>query len=233
MIKKELNNKQGERLIECLKEIRMTQKELAEKTNFSQQHINNIVKGNRNMSLDAAKRFSSFFLDITDGRLDVSEDYLLGSTDSKNTFESISKRVKISGGIEHNFEMILSLMGYGRTRSFWVDFDLLSAEEKQRYAKDADGMGYAVAFNAGARLLHEYITPSGKYIYIQDLDFRKFMSELQAYTKFKVEYDFSNSDWTTDGLYDFSDIQSEAVRASYEPTIATDANRAMSEPIHW
>jgi len=69
MIKKELNTEQGRRLIECIKIARVTQKELAKDTNYTPQHISNIVTSKRNMSTEAARTFSKY--------LGVREEYLL------------------------------------------------------------------------------------------------------------------------------------------------------------
>jgi len=99
MIKKELNPEQGKRLIECLNEIRMTQKELAETTGYTQQHINNIVKGKRNMSIEAARKFSEY--------LHVREEYLLCEDGFKTEDEMCSLLKEID---THEFRIAIQYL---------------------------------------------------------------------------------------------------------------------------
>lgn len=70
---------QGERLKECLKEKNITQVTLAKEANYSVQHISNIIRGVRGMSIEAAQAFSEI--------LDVLPDYLLGKCDYKRNSE--------------------------------------------------------------------------------------------------------------------------------------------------
>ncbi|EXG86236.1 putative transcriptional regulator [Clostridium sp. ASBs410] len=75
MIKRKLNPEQGKRLNECLKDIRMAQKELAQKSGYTQQYISNIVVGKKNMSHESAEIFANI--------LCVRKDYLLCQDDFK------------------------------------------------------------------------------------------------------------------------------------------------------
>ena len=69
MIKKELNTTCGKRLKECLNDSHMTQKELAEKTNYSQQYISYVITGKRSASAEALMCFAKV--------LNVRSEYLL------------------------------------------------------------------------------------------------------------------------------------------------------------
>lgn len=82
MIKRELNPEQGKRLRECLKDKRMSQKELSEKSGYTPQHINNIIGGSRNMSQESAEVFANI--------LDARKEYLLCMDDFKS-YDSISQ----------------------------------------------------------------------------------------------------------------------------------------------
>ena len=73
MIKKELNPEHGKRLKECIDELGITQKELAEKSGYTKQYISYIVTGKKNMSLESARIFAKI--------LKVDEDYLLCNSD--------------------------------------------------------------------------------------------------------------------------------------------------------
>ncbi len=75
MIKKELNPECGNRLKECMKDIRMTQKELAEKSSYSAQYISYIITGKKNLSQDSAEAFAAI--------LGVRKEYLLCKDDLK------------------------------------------------------------------------------------------------------------------------------------------------------
>lgn len=76
MIKRELNPENGLRLKECIGDIGMTQKELAERANCTPQFISNVIKGKRNMSFQTAEIFAKI--------LRVNTDYLLGTSLIKN-----------------------------------------------------------------------------------------------------------------------------------------------------
>ena len=58
MIKKNLNPECGIRLKQCLLKSRITQKELAERSGYTQQYVSTIVLGKKNLSLEAARKFS-------------------------------------------------------------------------------------------------------------------------------------------------------------------------------
>ena len=69
MVNRELNNEQGRRLRECLRDKTMSQKELSEKSGYTPQHINNVIGGTRNMSSQSAEVFANI--------LEVRKEYLL------------------------------------------------------------------------------------------------------------------------------------------------------------
>ena len=77
------NVKSGKRLKELLDEKKMTQVELAELTNYTPQHIHNIIKGHRNMSREAAHTFAQI--------LGISEEYLLCEIDNKTILEEMMR----------------------------------------------------------------------------------------------------------------------------------------------
>lgn len=79
-----LNSKQGDRLRECLRDKIMSQKELAEKSGYTPQHINNVISGTRNMSPQSAEVFANI--------LEVRKEYLLCQDDYK-TFNNIKEYV--------------------------------------------------------------------------------------------------------------------------------------------
>ena len=98
MRKKELNPEQGKRLIECLKEANLSQKDFAELTGYTPQHINNIVQGKRNMSNEAADTFGDI--------LGVYPSYLLGRRSYKTRDEGHKlylDKVQEDSIIEHSY----------------------------------------------------------------------------------------------------------------------------------
>ncbi|MCM1130129.1 MAG: helix-turn-helix domain-containing protein [Roseburia sp.] len=78
----------NKRLRELRLEKRMTLRELSEKLNISYSNIAMIERGERNLTADTAKIFSSFF--------SVSTDYLLGLTDERNATISSSIKDQLS-----------------------------------------------------------------------------------------------------------------------------------------
>ncbi len=89
---KELNKEHGKRLRECLIDAGMTQKELAEKANYTPQFISNVIKGKRNMSLQSAEIFAEI--------LHVQAGYLLG-TDVIKTSDSLAAN-RVSARVARN-----------------------------------------------------------------------------------------------------------------------------------
>ncbi len=79
---KKTNTIQGERLKECLKASKLTQKELSEITSYTVQHINNIANSRRTMTREAAHAFAEV--------LHVDEGYLLGDSEYKTLKERVS-----------------------------------------------------------------------------------------------------------------------------------------------
>lgn len=74
-----INPIQGKRLKECIKDSKLTQKELSKITPYTVQHINNIANSRRSMTREAAHIFAE--------KLHVDEDYLLGSSEYKTSEE--------------------------------------------------------------------------------------------------------------------------------------------------
>lgn len=74
---KELNKECGQRLRDLLKEKNVSQKSLAEETNFTTQYISNIINGKRPMTVTAAKSFSSI-LGVPEAFLLCESDYIDG-----------------------------------------------------------------------------------------------------------------------------------------------------------
>lgn len=99
MIKKELNPEQGNRLRECLKDKRMSQKELSEKSGYTPQHINNVIGGTRNMSQESAETFAHI--------LGVRKEYLLCWDNHKTTNEQEDFLLYASGSYD---KMIADLL---------------------------------------------------------------------------------------------------------------------------
>ena len=74
-----INPIQGKRLKECIKDSKLTQKELSKITPYTVQHINNIANSRRSMTREAAHIFAE--------KLHVDEDYLLGASEYKTSEE--------------------------------------------------------------------------------------------------------------------------------------------------
>lgn len=127
---RKLNPMQGERLKECLHDKRMTQKELSEKSGYTPQHINNIIRGTRNMSLESAKIFSEI--------LAVSETYLLCQDDYK-TIEDFFDEISAENDIAKNAALSL-LKVWGISISEPFDKKLVG-EELDNYMSFYRGMG--------------------------------------------------------------------------------------------
>ena len=84
--KRELNTNQGKRLKECIEAKKMSQKELAKKSGYSEQYISYIANKKKNMSLESAKMFADI--------LDVDAEYLLCETDCKNFTDWLNKGIE-------------------------------------------------------------------------------------------------------------------------------------------
>lgn len=104
MIKKELNPEQGIRLRECLKDKRMSQKELSEKSGYTPQHINNVIGGTRNMSQESAEAFGHI--------LGVRKEYLLCWDNHKTTNDREDFFLYTSGNYDKMITDLL-LFAYG------------------------------------------------------------------------------------------------------------------------
>ena len=133
--KKKINPLQGQRLEKALKDARLSQKSLAALTGYTAQHINNVIKGKRSITLESARTFSKVIFDNSNGTVDVSESYLLGETDSENFFNSVISNSQIVSSRRATLETLLTLLGYERTKTFWKNFDSLNPEDKEKYKK--------------------------------------------------------------------------------------------------
>lgn len=104
MIKRELNPEQGNRLKECLEDIRMAQKELAQKSGYTQQYISNIVVGKKNMSHESADIFSQI--------LGIKKEYLLCESDFKNRAEEQKSSIDWELNKLSALDNLLDQLGY-------------------------------------------------------------------------------------------------------------------------
>ncbi len=101
MIKKKINLEQGNRLRECLKDKRMSQKELSEKSDYTPQHINNIINGKRNMSQDSAEIFANI--------LEVRKEYLL----CRDNFKTLNSATKyVCNQLDNSNDAIIALLNF-------------------------------------------------------------------------------------------------------------------------
>ena len=101
MANKKLNNEQGNRLRECLNAKGMTQKQLAEKSGYTPQHINNVIGGTRNMSPQSAEVFAEI--------LEIRKEYLL-CQDNFKTFNTITEYVCKS--LDASNDAIITLLNF-------------------------------------------------------------------------------------------------------------------------
>lgn len=73
-----LTCKPSDRLIECRKALHLTQKELAQMSGYTVQHLSRIERGKQRLTLETAENLSKC--------LNVSSQYLLGNINLKNNF---------------------------------------------------------------------------------------------------------------------------------------------------
>lgn len=175
----------GNRLQECLKEARMTQIELAELTNYSQQHINNIITGKRNMSRDAAHRFAQV--------LEIQEGYLLCETAYKTFSDRLSFEVKQDSLIIDQLEQLIFMMGYKKKRKFWNGWQLMdcinhSLEELSDFKDHTTDEELEAANKCYAELILEIEKPNHQTIVCRECDYRDALLEIGEYIKFKLKY---------------------------------------------
>lgn len=105
MIKKELNPEHGKRLKECLSDKKMYQKELAQKSGYTNQYISYIVTGKKNMSMESAEIFANI-LEVRKEYLLCKDNFKTAAHKRKDTFEKIDEindiallLIKLYGGI--------------------------------------------------------------------------------------------------------------------------------------
>lgn len=92
MIKKELNPKCGQRLKECLKNSRISQKDFAKKSKYTPQYISSIISGKKRLSLEAAMIFSETLSKMSG--YNISKEYLLCESDYLNQNEEYRAHVQ-------------------------------------------------------------------------------------------------------------------------------------------
>lgn len=133
MSKNACTNECGKRLKKCLQECGMTQVELSEKSNFVPQYISQIITGKRNMSLQAAEKFSNI--------LHVSRDYLLGKTNYVNDIQetcleldTISSAIKLICKLIHLLGITINSVTY--------------SDKTTKYIKTIDDPELVIAFTS-------------------------------------------------------------------------------------
>lgn len=122
----ELNTKCGQRLRELLKEKQISQKKLAEKTNFTTQYISNIINGKKPMTISAAAIFSSI--------LSTSMDFLLCKSDYVDPKEEEMSDEEFRKNVE-NFDYCMGFI----LQSFDICYHgimLEDSEGQRRYLYD-------------------------------------------------------------------------------------------------
>lgn len=82
----------GNRLKELREELKLLQKELADKLNLTQQTISLYESNKREPDFDILEKIADFF--------DISVDYLLGRTDIKHTISKATDNLEISESTE-------------------------------------------------------------------------------------------------------------------------------------
>lgn len=123
MIKKELNPEHGKRLNECLNDKKMSQKELAKKSGYTNQYISYIVTGKKNMSMESAEIFANI--------LEVRKEYLL-CKDSYKTVEH--KRKAFFENLDEINNIVLSLIKlYG---GISVINSIVETEDGEKYRSE-------------------------------------------------------------------------------------------------
>lgn len=178
-----LNNKGGKRLLATLKEKKMSQVELAELTNYTVQHVNNIIRGKRNMSRDAAHEFAKV--------LQVDEEYLLCESDYKNLFEKVLK--EMPGSASEKIDEAIFLLGYKKTKKFWTIWEGMkccnhSNDELSDLLDHVTDEELDRSFDCNSELALELITPDNKIINCRADDYENALREICEYIKFKLEY---------------------------------------------
>ena len=166
----------GKRLKELLDEEKMTQVELAELTNYTPQHIHNIIKGHRNMSREAAHSFANIF--------GIDEGYLLCEIDHKNLSESIKAIRNNSSNKFNNLDNLIELLGY-----------------KKRYVSithyEKNGQNKVDNIN----LFIEISKPNGQKIYCHEKDYSLLIIELIKYIDFKLDFICSKESINDNDVY--------------------------------
>lgn len=133
--KKELNPNQGKRLKECIIAKGISQKELAEKSGYSEQYISYIVRKKKNMSSDSAKVFAEI--------LDVDAEYLLCETDDKNFADWLDRIHKEDGEKESiAFKGAMSLL---EANGISIEFFMKEYHNKDRDVfENGNGSGITI-----------------------------------------------------------------------------------------
>lgn len=92
----------GVRIVERRKELKLTQEQIAERTNVSIQMISNIERGNKAIRIDNLIKLCDI--------LQTSTDYILTGERTNNDFDNLTR--KISQLTESDYKMIEMLVDY-------------------------------------------------------------------------------------------------------------------------
>lgn len=192
MINKKLNPECGIRLKQCISHARMTQKELSNMSGYTQQYISNIVRGKRNLSLEASRIFSKI--------LKVDEKFLLCETNYKNDFDSSISRIRSRDQLRALSLQLLNLCGYSLVCDFIGNWDFLGLENFIVDNDSSKALAKAPSeISRQAEYLTEIIAPNGKHFYCDTDDIELLHCELiefihlrmkQLESKYALRFDF-------------------------------------------
>lgn len=187
-----LNHIQGDRLRECLKDANITQIQLARLTNYTPQHINNIVNGRKNMSVESARSFAN--------KLNVSETYLLGESDYKTMYDELNHTICSKSAILDHVEKLIYFLGYQKKCKYWYGWDNMECpahtSEELKDLKDHTTKEEIIAsFSNHSRLVLEFEKPNHSMMTCDEEKYRHALLEIIEYIKFKMdilekEFDF-------------------------------------------
>lgn len=214
--KKKTNNLQGDRLRECLRDANITQIQLSRLTNYTVQHINNIVTGKRNMSVESARAFSK--------KLGVSEEYLLGESNYKTIYDEINHKVFEQSVIFQHIEKLIYCLGYRKKCKYWYGWDNLdcpghTAEEISDFKDHTTKDEIISSFSHFARLAIEIEKPNHDIMTCNEDEYLSAILEIAEYVRFKMDILEKNFNFD---LYDQND---EPVHRSEESIVQIFDNK--------
>lgn len=191
MIKTNLNSECGRRLKECLIDAKMTQKELAENTHYTQQYISNIISGKKNLSIPAAKRFAQF--------LHVSEEYLLCQSKYRTLSEERRELFKIQhkewAELSNAVQTLVDHTGYKIIGRYAADWDRLKNDIGGfQFASYSDALQAIDDCLIEADDLYDFVdivyeieTPNKEIIYIKRSLYDSTLNSIENYAKFAMD----------------------------------------------